>query len=252
MLHCGNCGWIPRPDVDWVDSPCATCKLGNDYTHTKKAPFIESTAGGDGDDEIQENQAFARIDKDLETAGDDPVMKRAAQYPLTLEQLAVLKKAIEDQLMIAISGVLIKLLKLGQVSPIMLELVLKKLQFPTMSYSELGASMKEPFSKQNVLYHLKHAVELMPELANALLTDTRFSGGRYALKTIAQTTRQEWAEKRIQGILYGENDPAFTARRMSELNAILQAPFLLDKEALEFNAYIKNERRDHEAASGML
>ena len=242
MLHCGNCGWVPRPDVDWVDSPCYTCKLGNDYTHTKKAMFIDETGGTSEDGEEQENAAFARIDESLENAGDDPVKKLQTTYPLTLDQLAVLKKAIEDQLMIAISGVLIKLLKLGQVSPVMLELVVKKLQQPLASYSELGASMKEPFSKQNVLYHLKHAVELMPELSHALLTDTRFSGGRYALKTLAQEVRQAYAEKKIQGILYGENDPAFTARRLEELNSILQAPFLLDKDALDFNAYIKDEK----------
>ena len=224
-----------------MDSPCATCRTGNDYTNTKKAVFLDSVIT-DEENEEQENSALARLDKSLESAGDDPVKKTSAQYPLTLEQIALLKKAIEDQLMIAISGVLIKLLKIGQASPVMLELVVKKLQFPLMSYSELGASMKEPFSKQNVLYHLKHAVEIMPELANALLTDTRFSGGRYALKTIAQTARHDWAEKRIQGILYGENDPAFTARRMAELNAILQAPFLLDKDALDFNAYIKDEK----------
>jgi hypothetical protein len=81
----------------------------------------------------------------------------------------------------------------------------------------------------------------MPELAHALLTDTRFSGGRYALKTLAQEARQAYAEKKVQGILYGENDPVFQAKRLKELNSILQAPFLLDKESLEFNAYIKYE-----------
>ena len=146
--------------------------------------------------------------------------------------------------MIAISGVVIKLLKLGQTSPIMLELVIKKLQYPHMSYSELGASMATPFSKQNVLYHLKHAVEIIPELSSALLTDTRFSAGRYALKTIAQEYRQQYAEKRVQGILYGENDPAFTAHRLKELNTILQAPFLISKEAVDFNPYIKDEMPD--------
>lgn len=241
MLNCTNCGYVPSPKVDWLDSPCATCKLGNDYISTKKANFFDSAGGSDYDPDAEENAAFARVDKELEAAGDDPVTKQAAQYPLTLEQLATLKKSIEDQLMIAISGVVIKLLKLGQSSPIMLELVLKKLQYPHLSYSELGASMRTPFSKQNVLYHLKHAVELIPELASALLTDTRFSAGRYALKTIAQEARQEYAEQRIQGILYGENDPAFTAYRLKELNSILQAPFLLDKDALNFNPYIKDE-----------
>ena len=241
MLHYGNCGYVPSMDIPWEESPCATCKTGVEYTNTKKAMFIDATCGTKEDGEEQENEAFAKLDESLEAAGDDPIKSLTTQYPLTLEQLATLKKAIEDQLLITISGVLIKLLKLGQTSPIILELVVKKLQYPLMSYSELGASMKEPFSKQNVLYHLKHAVELMPELSTALLTDTRFSGGRYALKTLAQTARQEYAEKKIQGILYGENDPVFQAKRLKELNSILQAPFMLDKAALDFNAYIKYE-----------
>lgn len=238
---CHSCSYTPSPDVPYLESPCATCKLAVEYTNTKRAAMFDSAGGSDFDADEEENSALARVDKELENAGDDPVAKQTAQYPLTLDQLATLKKAIEDQLMIAISGVVIKLLKLGQVSPIMLELVTKKLQYPHMSYSELGASMATPFSKQNVLYHLKHAVEIIPELASALLTDTRFSAGRYALKTIAQESRTQYAEKRIQGILYGENDPAFTAHRLKELNAILQAPFLVSKEAFDFNPYIKDE-----------
>ena len=239
-LGCHNCGVDLRKYENWLDSPCATCKLGNDYTSTKKASFFDSAGGDDFDADQEENENLARVDKELETAGDDPIEKTAAQYPLTLDQLEVLKKAIENQLMITISGVTIKLLKLGQVSPIMLELVLKKMNHPHMSYSELGASMKEPFSKQNVLYHLKHAVEIIPELSSALLTDTRFSGGRYALKTLAEHNRQLYAEKHIQGILYGD-DPVFQSMRLKELNAILQAPFLLDKDAIDFNPYIKDE-----------
>ena len=242
VFGCHRCSYVPKPGDDYLTSPCATCKLSVEYTNTKRAAMFDSAGGSDFDADEEENSALARVDKALEFAGDDPIKKPDAQYPLTLEQLATLKKAIEDQLMIAISGVVIRLLKLGQTSPVMLELVCKKLQFPTMSYSELGASMKVPFSKQNVLYHLKHAVEIIPELATALLTDTRFSAGRYALKTLAQHARQDYAEKRIQGILYGENDPAFTAYRLKELNAILQAPFLLEKEAFDFNPYIKDEK----------
>jgi len=240
VFGCHSCGVDITKYPDYMSSPCATCKLATEYYNTKRASMFDSAGGSDYDEDAEENEALARCDKALETAGDDPITKRAAQFPLTLDQLSVLKKAIEDQLMIAISGILLKLLKLGQVSPVMLELVIKKMQYPLMSYSELGASMKEPFSKQNVLYHLKHAVELIPELSSALLTDTRFSRGKYALKTLAQEAKQTYAEKTIQGILYGD-DPAFQARRLTELNAILQAPFLMDKEVFEFNPYIKNE-----------
>ena len=56
-----------------------------------------------------------------------------------------------------------------------------KMMDPTLSYSQLA----ERFScrKQNVLYHLKKAVSIHPELSSALIVDTRFSRGIHALRT---------------------------------------------------------------------
>lgn len=234
MLHCGNCGWIPRPDVDWVDSPCATCRLGNDSPTTKRPALFdtEKTCSPDG----EEASYLARVDKALENAGDDPPPEPKFDV-LTPEMLQTLKRIMEEQMYSVLAGTIVRLLKMGKVSPVMLELVLKKMQYPLMSYSELGSSMKEPFSKQNVLYHLKHAVEMMPELASVLLTDTRFSGGRYALKTIANRRRQEAAYRRMKGLLYGEDDPEMQAKSMRELNSILHAPFMVSDDALNFSAY---------------
>jgi len=59
------------------------------------------------------------------------------------------------------------------------------MQYPHLSYYQIGAKMTPPCSKQNVLYHLSHAVKEFPDLHKAILTDTRFSGGRYAIKTEA-------------------------------------------------------------------
>lgn len=73
-----------------------------------------------------------------------------------------------------------KMVKLAKFNPTMFEVIIKKMQYPYMSYSEIGDSMTPKCSKQNVLYHLKHAVEMFPEISSALLTDTRFSSGRYA------------------------------------------------------------------------
>ena len=238
MLHCGNCGWIPRPDVDWLDSPCATCRLGNDSPTTKRPALFdtEKTCSPDG----EEASYLARVDKSLEEAGDDPPPPPDFDK-LTPTMLQQLKKVMEEQIYGVLSGTIVKFLKLGKASPVMLELVLKKMQYPYLSYSELGASMSPPFSKQNVLYHLKHAVDLMPELASVLLTDTRFSGGRYALQTMANKRRKEAAVKRIKGLLYGDDDPNMQAKSMRELNSILHAPFMLTEEALDFNPYIADE-----------
>lgn len=238
MLHCGNCGWIPRPDVDWLDSPCATCRLGNDSPTTKRPALFdtEKTCSPDG----EEASYLARVDKALEAAGDDPPPPPKFDQ-LTPDMLQQLKRIMEEQIYSVLAGTIVKLLKLGKTSPVMLELVLKKMLYPYTSYSELGASMKEPFSKQNVLYHLKHAVDLMPELASVLLTDTRFSSGRYALQTVANRHRQDTAKQRIKGLLYGEDNPSIQMKSMRELNQILHAPFMLSDEALDFNPYIKDE-----------
>lgn len=238
MLHCGNCGWIPRPDVDWLDSPCATCRLGNDSPTTKRPALFDTakTCSPDG----EEASYLARVDKALEAAGDDPPPPPNFDK-LTPDMLQQLKKIMEEQIYGVLSGTIVKFLKLGKTSPVMLELVLKKMQYPHLSYSELGASMKEPFSKQNVLYHLKHAVDIMPELSSVLLTDTRFSGGRYALQTMANKQRKEAAFKRIKGLLYGDEDPNMQAKSMRELNTILHAPFMVSEEALDFNPYIADE-----------
>ena len=238
-LSCSNCGYTPSPAIPYLESPCATCRLALDIPTTKR-PALFDSCGSKENADGEEASYLARIDKDLEHAGDDPTPEPSYDK-LTPEMLQTLKRAMEEQIYGVLSGTIIKFLRLGRTSPIMLELVLKKMQYPYMSYSELGASMKEPFSKQNVLYHLKHAVEIMPELASVLLTDTRFSGGRYALQTLANKRRKEAAMREIKGLLYGDDNPELQARPMRELNAVLHAPFMLSDEALDFNPYIADE-----------
>lgn len=236
---CHNCNYKPNPAIPYLESPCATCRLALDIPTTKR-PALFDSCGSKENADGEEASYLARIDKDLEHAGDDPIPEPAFDQ-LTPEMLQTLKHLMEEQIYGVLSGTIIKFLKLGKTSPVMLELVLKKMQYPYMSYSELGASMKEPFSKQNVLYHLKHAVEIMPELASVLLTDTRFSGGRYALQTLANKRRQEVAKRRMKGLLYGDDNPELQSRSMRELNAILHAPFMVSEEALDFNPYIADE-----------
>lgn len=236
---CHNCNYTPNPNIPYLESPCATCRLAPDIPTTKR-PALFDSCGSKANADGEEASYLARIDEDLEHAGDDPPPPPDFNS-LTPEMLQTLKKMMEEQIYGVLAGTIVRFLKLGKTSPIMLELVLKKMMFPYMSYSELGASMKEPFSKQNVLYHLKHAVEIMPELASVLLTDTRFSGGRYALQTLANKRRQEAAKKRMKGLLYGDDNPEVQAMSMRELNAILHAPFMVSDEALDFNPYITDE-----------
>lgn len=237
---CHSCG-VNIADYDsYLDSPCAKCRLAADYTNTKRAAMFESAGTLEAAEE-QEDSALACIDQDLEHIGDAPPKTEDEIKELTPENVKLLAEAIQKQLMITLSGVMVRLMRLAKSSPIMFEMVIKKMQYPYMSYSELGASLKTPCSKQNTLYHLKHAVELFPELESVLLTDTRFSGGRYALQTVANRVRQESGIKRIQGLLYGELDPKVAEQRVKELNAILHAPFMVDDEVLDFNPYINDE-----------
>jgi len=239
-FHCGTCGVNIADYPDYLSSPCATCRLAADYTTTKRAALFDS-CGTDEAAEEQHEQFFAKVDEELEHLGDAPPKTEDDIKELTPENVQILTEAIQKQLMITLAGVMVKLLKLAKSSPIMFEIVVKKMQYPYMSYSELGASLKEPCSKQNVLYHLKHAVELFPELQSVLLTDTRFSGGRYALQTVANRVRQEAGIKRIQGLLYGELDETTAKLSVKELNAILHAPFMVEEDVLNFNPYITDE-----------
>lgn len=241
VFGCHSCGVDITKYPDYMSSPCATCKLAVEYTNTKRAAMFDS-CGTKENAEQEEDAAFARIDEELEHAGDDPQEQKQENQLLTPEALKTLSKSIEEQMMITLSGLIVRLLKLAKTSPVMFELVLKKMQFPYMSYSELGSSMQDSFSKQNVLYHLKHAVTLFPELSSALLTDTRFSGGRYALQTIANRLRQDEAKKRIRGILYGDLEEEYQTKQLEELNALLHAPFMLSDEAINFNPYINDEK----------
>jgi 4-diphosphocytidyl-2-C-methyl-D-erythritol kinase len=49
------------------------------------------------------------------------------------------------------------------------------------------------------------------------------------------------AKQRIQGILYGEANPAFIARGLKEITRICSLPFMADKDIINFNPFIKDE-----------
>ena len=158
-----------------------------------------------------------------------------------LATLGTIKDAIAHQIMSSLSGIVLTLLKMSQTNPTMFEILIKKMQFPFMSYSDIGASLDPPCSKQNVLYHLKSAVRMYPEIEAALLIDSRYSGGRYALKTLAESRRREQVERRVRQNLYGDAWEAQQYGRVEEINDILRLPFVIDPRVLDFNAYVKDE-----------
>lgn len=237
---CHSCKVDLSKYATYEESPCATCKLAKEYTSTHRAALFDS--GSD----IDEDESLAKEDALFDEHGDTLSPRLLGE---SVEALKALKEVIETQIFVAASGLIIKLVKLAKYNPTMFEVVIKKMQYPYMSYSEIGDSMNPKCSKQNVLYHLKHAVDTFPEIASALLTDTRFSAGRYALQTVANRYRQIVSKQRIQGILYGDTNPAFQAMGMKELNSILSAPFMTSDEAINFNPYIEDEKEDEQASN---
>lgn len=238
---CHSCGYTPSPNVPFEQSPCATCKLGVETYNTHRPALFDS--GNPLDDD--ESEFLGVEDKDLQNIDErDPDAKILKKVKEAKDTVGILKDVIEKQVFLAASGMTLSLLKMAKESPIMFEILIKKMQYPYMSYSEIGNSMRPKCSKQNVLYHLKHAVALYPELNAAILTDTRFSAGHYALKTIADYNRQNKARQRIQGILYGEQNPGFIAKGLQEITKICAMPWMVPDEVINFNPFIEDEMHE--------
>ena len=238
---CHSCSYVPSPQIPYEESPCAKCKLAQETYNTHRPALFDS--GNPLDDD--ESEFLGVEDKDLQNIDEhDPdatILKKVKEAKATVN---ILKDVIEKQVFLAASGMTLSLLKMAKESPIMFEILIKKMQYPYLSYSEIGNSMNPKCSKQNVLYHLKHAVELYPELNSAILTDTRFSAGHYALKTIADRNRQNKYKQRIQGILYGEANPGFIAKSLQEITKICAMPFMVTDEVINFNPFIEDEMHE--------
>ena len=239
---CHSCGVDISQYKNYEESPCATCKLTKEHNKTHRPELFDSGI----DVSTAEEQEKLEVQEDNDTV---LLLQRLGCGKEDKDKaIHLLMEVIQNQVYITASNIIIKMLKLAKTSPIMFEVVLKKMQFPYMSYSEIGDSMDPPCSKQNVLYHLKHAVELFPDLNNALLTDTRFSAGRYALQPVANRYRQLQGKRKIHGLIYS-NDPAMRAHAMTELNAILSAPFMISDAIVDFDLYTKDEEHNERTAA---
>lgn len=225
-------------DKPWEERPCANCPMARNYTRTFNTGFFDT--GKDDDEETgegkEEKYRFKR-EHEFITSGKYPLREEEIQ---TLETI---KKAVEQQIYMMFSGLLVRLLHMAKTNPVMFEVLIKKMQFPTMSYSDIGSTMDPKCSKQNVLYHLKNAVEEFPELESVIQTDTRYTAGHYVLRTIAEKKRREEAMGRIRSNLYGQVRQTCKPMDIDQLNQILKAPFMVRDEVFLFNAYTADE--DH-------
>ena len=227
--------------ADWKDKPyelwpCATCSMSKNYYHTFSTGYFDTLS----EDIEDENVTF-------DSPEDHPFVI-GGSFPLRddeIDSLETIRNAVEKQCCAMFSGIIVKLLEMAKKNPVMFEVLIKKLQFPYMSYSEIGDTMSPKCSKQNVLHHLKMAVSQFPELGQVIHTDTRYSGGHYALRTLADIKRREQAENAIQRNIYGKHYYQFRHLDMKELNRLLKLPFMVRDEVFSFNAYVKDEARDN-------
>ena len=221
-----------KPYEEW---PCAKCTLAKEYTRTFSTGYFDTAA-------LEE---IADEDRPLYDDPNEHMFVTSGSYPLTadeLQSLETIKRAIANQMYIVFAGLLVKLLYMAKKSPEMFEVFIKKMQFPYMSYSDIGSSMNPPCGKQTVLYRLRKVVEQFPELETVLPTDTRYSSGKYTLKTIAAKKKQELAERHVTNALFGGKYKNYQYT-MEDLNKLLRLPFNVADDVFLFNAYTRDE--DH-------
>ena len=226
-------------DKPWDEIPCAKCSMGNNYTKTWNTGFFDT---GKEDSEVDAIAGDFKFDNEHEFV-------TTGKFPLTEEETATLesiKKAVAQQVCKTFSWLMVRMLHMAKTNPVMFEVIIKKMQFPHMSYSDLGATMEPKCSKQNVLYHLKNAINEFPELESVIHTDTRYTAGHYALRTLAERKMAEEAEKRLRENLYGRR--AVKPMDMEELNSILHSPLMMRDEVFTFNAYLQDEEKLNAAA----
>lgn len=247
VFGCHSCGvklqdYADKPYEQW---PCATCALSKYYYHTFSTGYFDTANLEKTMSEVPEDAYMEAEEAALENDADFVI---DGEFPLREHEIRTLRQvqqAVTNQLYATFSGLIVHLLRLGSKHPHSLEVVLKKMQFPYMSYTEIGESMNPRCSKQNVLYYLKTAVKELPDLTTVLTTSTRGGRSCHALRTLADKRKQEVSEERIQRILY--KDKYDTLRfGMDELNKILQLPFNVDDSILDFRAYGKCDELDGE------
>lgn len=220
-----------KPYEEW---PCAKCSLAHEYYHTFSTGFFD-TGKAEKDEEANGTGYLDDIPDDEHRFIINDSTTLTESEIATLESI---KRALSNQIYSTFAHTMVKIMQLGKSDPLLFEALIKKMLYPHMSYSEIGNTMEPKCSKQNVLYHLKRAVNLFPELESVLLVDTRYSGGHYALRTLANKRKQELVDQRIQQNLSCEKI------NIDDLNKMLRLPFMIRDEVFTFNAFLQDEDDD--------
>ena len=214
-----NC---PCPDFDiqkyrgkpYQETPCASCFLTRETNKTNKHSQLYDTDGA-----IQQV-----IDQNTKNPGQLFDLKQTIGNQMTPQAVQLIMQACQQNFLIVLSNVVLKLTDLAKSYPALYQILHLKMQYPHMSYYEIGSKMTPPCSKQNVLYHLSHAVKQFPDLEKAILTDSRFSGGHHALRTEADKASKFKQIQKVRHLLYDTTE-ANRIKTFNELKNIFQKPF---------------------------
>ncbi len=156
MFGCHNCGKKIVKNTPYAQSPCATCR-------TEQNPMPQSQYRTDPAE-------FRNLQ----------VMHPAYEEP----DADSLEFRIREKIFRSLAKTIRLLTKMKEQHPETYKFIEAKMDNPRLTYTELAGMFS--CKKQNVLYHLKKATMICPELRNALLIDARFSGGHYALRNASK------------------------------------------------------------------
>lgn len=206
-------------DIPYQNTPCAKCRLSRDSQQTfKRISLFDTDASVD---DLQDTVAASQ--------------QQGFSIPTWVPKEVVqqIQKACQNNMLVTLGNIILRMVKLSRQHPITAQILMIKMQHPNKSYYEIGQLMSPRCSKQNVLYHLKHAVQIFPQLSNALLIDTRFSGcGKSAIQSVAKLRNNQRAVSKLQTALYPatvHNQPA----TIQQINTIFNMPY--SRQVLQVN-----------------
>lgn len=221
LMGCHSCkvNLQDYKDVPYQKTPCATCKLATQSTKTFKHINLYQT------DAISDDADLDQIAGQIE---DQNQSSTGIHIPQNIPARLIdqIQKACQTNLLITLSSIILKLIKLTKQYPTTAKILLIKMQHPQMSYYEIGRQMDPPCSKQNVLYHLKHAVTEFPELDSALIIDTRFSSstGGSAIHSVAQLKNNTKVLNKLRNHMYDKHQ-FNTQNDIKTINQIFNMPY---------------------------
>ena len=117
------------------------------------------------------------------TVKDPAPISHYDEDPASFASLIVMHPAYEEEpddrfelAMSALGRCVKRLVSMKDSHPETFKFVIAKMDSPSLSYSEIATMFN--CRKQNVMYHFKKAVGILPELSHALIVDRRFMGGK--------------------------------------------------------------------------